>query len=224
MSDDHTVRAVVKIPTFDSGVRTPPIERAKAVLSDLRGRDPGVGKALAIGIACPGVIGEYSGVVRCAYNLGGKIIGIVAVLESVFTVPVVLRQDVRAAALVEHRIGVVTDACDCLFGALGMGIGLALALGGTMGAGAHDWVGEIGHLIVDPGAESCACGEQGCLETVAFARAIARRFGSERCDRSDVLDAEEVFAPGKDGDAKANEVLCEGAEALASSRRRSKNG
>jgi glucokinase len=34
--------------------------------------------------------------------------------------------------------------------------------------------GEIGHIIVDPAGERCACGLYGCLETVASGSAIAR--------------------------------------------------
>ena len=45
-------------------------------------------------------------------------------------------------------------------------------------AGAHGAAGEIGHVVVEPGGRPCGCGGRGCLEAVASAAAIGRRYAA----------------------------------------------
>lgn len=217
MRSDRTLFSLVQVPTFPKGDSASLMTRVKSLLSDLRSRARAerVVDAVAIGIACPGLVDEGAGVVRSAYNLGWNDIEIVKELEVEYKLPVTLRQDARAAALIERRVGVAQDVTDFLFVALGTGIGSALVLDGEPRAGAHDRAGEIGHIVVDALGEVCGCGERGCLETVASARAIARRYNT-RCRQASVdLDAEDVLARVLDGDALALAVWSEAVDALA---------
>ncbi len=91
--------------------------------------------------------------------------------------PVALCHDVRAAARAEASFGPAAGAGDFLLVQAGTGIAAALVLDGLPYPGAHALSGEIGHVAVAAGAgRRCGCGGTGCLETVASAAAVARRY------------------------------------------------
>jgi glucokinase len=89
--------------------------------------------------------------------------------------PVVVTNDVRAAAWGEwlHGAGQGCDDLVCLF--VGTGIGGGVVSGGRMLAGCSNAAGELGHITVDLHGPQCHCGNQGCLEALAGGWAIARR-------------------------------------------------
>jgi predicted NBD/HSP70 family sugar kinase len=58
-------------------------------------------------------------------------------------------------------------------------IGGALIVDGAAVGGAHGFGGSLGHLAVVPGGELCACGQHGCLLTVAGVPSLLRAAGAE---------------------------------------------
>jgi glucokinase len=214
---DRTLCHSVRVPTFVDGDDQLLIDKVKSILRDLRvsARGKCLADAVGIGVAAPGLVDEAEGVVRSAYNLGWNGVEIVAELEAEFGLPVTLRQDARAAALIEQLIGVAHEVPDFLFVALGTGIGSALVLGGEPRPGVHNRAGEIGHIVVDPSGEDCACGERGCLETIASARSIARRYNARRRADREGVDAEGVLARMRAGDKLAADVFAGAIDALA---------
>ncbi|NED50017.1 ROK family protein, partial [Micromonospora aurantiaca] len=87
-------------------------------------------------------------------------------------------------------------------------IAAALILNGAPYPGTVGWSGEIGHVVVRPNGEDCACGNKGCLETYASAAAISRRHGAS-------VPAEEVRARAEQNDEKAMAVWSEALDCLA---------
>jgi glucokinase len=94
---------------------------------------------------------------------------------------------------------------------IGTGIAAALVLDGRPYAGGG-WAGEIGHIDVGSGLP-CPCGATGCLETIASAAAIARRY-TERSSRA-VGGALDVAGRLGSGDPDARVVWDEAVDALA---------
>jgi glucokinase len=122
--------------------------------------------------------------------------------------PVVLGHDVRTAALAETRVGAARGISDVVYLSIGTGIAAGIVLGGRLHAGGG-YAGEIGHTPAGHD-EPCACGGAGCLEAIASAAAIARRY-TARSGRP-VAGAKEVLRPG---DADALAVWDEALDALA---------
>ena len=58
---------------------------------------------------------------------------------------------------------------------VGTGVGAGLILEGTLLHGHRAAAGEIGHVVVDPRGEPCACGRTGCLETLLAVPHLRRR-------------------------------------------------
>jgi predicted NBD/HSP70 family sugar kinase len=48
-------------------------------------------------------------------------------------------------------------------------VGAGIVVDGHLMRGVHGFGGEIGHLVVEPEGQRCACGARGCLETIVGA-------------------------------------------------------
>jgi glucokinase len=87
--------------------------------------------------------------------------------------PVFLENDVRAAALAEHRLGAGVGTTSMLAVLVGTGVGGGIILGGRLYHGSGGGAGEIGHMVIKAGGPRCGCGQIGCLEALAAREAVA---------------------------------------------------
>ncbi|WP_330275572.1 ROK family protein [Lentzea sp. NBC_00516] len=127
-----------------------------------------------VGVAVPGIVDERRGVGVFSENLGWRDVPFADLLTDRLRRPVAFTHDVRAGALAENRLGGGRGARTMLFLPIGTGIASALVTDGHV----HDadgYAGELGHVDVGHG-EPCLCGGTGCLEAIASAAAIARRY------------------------------------------------
>ncbi|TQM82061.1 glucokinase [Saccharothrix saharensis] len=103
-------------------------------------------------------------------------------------VPVELAGDGPCMALGEHWLGAGRDSRFLLGLVVSTGVGGGLVLGGRPFGGRTGNAGHIGHVVVEPDGEACACGGRGCAETVAGGPrmvAWARRQGWQAPDGAD---------------------------------------
>ncbi|MGA5822616.1 ROK family protein [Kitasatospora sp. NPDC094028] len=167
----------------------------------------------AVGIAVPGIVDEPSGTAVLAANLGWHRLPVRDRLAADLGLPVALGHDVRAGGLAEARLGAGRGSRDFLFVPVGTGIAAAVMSDGQAVPGSHARAGELGHLVVRPGGDACPCGGRGCLETVASAAAIARRYAAATGERG--ATAEDVGERAAAGDGAAATVWTEAIQALA---------
>lgn len=178
---------------------------AKAVADDL--------VPVAVGICIPGVVDEAEGVIRYAANTGGmRNVPLRDLATARVGLPVRVGHDVRTGGLAEATLGAGAGYDQVLFIPIGTGIAAAHIVGGKVLAGGHWGAGEIGHIIVRPGGPVCGCGQRGCLEAIASASAVGRRY-SERVGVT--ASAREVASQAAAGDPVAAEVWAETVDALA---------
>lgn len=130
----------------------------------------------AAGVVVPGVVDEAAGIAAWSSNLGFRDVPLRHRVAERLGLPVALGHDVRAGGLAEARLGAGRQGRHVLFVAIGTGIAAASILDGRMYTGAHGAAGELGHVLVRTGGPLCACGARGCLEAVASASALARRY------------------------------------------------
>jgi glucokinase len=160
----------------------------------------------AFGVVVPGIIDAETGTVG-AENLAWVGTPVLAELKAAVGEdrPIVLAHDVRAGGYAELRQGALRGTTNSLFLPLGTGIAAAMVVDGSLLSG-DGYAGELGHtrFVHGDAAEQCACGQWGCLETVASAAAIARRYGV-RTGRT-VDGAREVLELLAAGDEDAAQV------------------
>jgi glucokinase len=171
-----------------------------AVTKELGDRAPGGVEAL--GVAVPGLVDDQRGVAVWSENLRWRDVPLRELLTEQTGVPVRVGHDVRAGAVAEVRLGAARGADDAVFLPVGTGIAAALVIGGRFHTG-DGFAGEIGHVSTGR-TEPCACGGRGCLETLASAAAIARRYADATGRR--VAGAAEVLQRLEHGDRDAARV------------------
>ncbi|MFJ8478397.1 ROK family protein [Kitasatospora sp. NPDC094011] len=167
----------------------------------------------AAGIVVPGVVDERTGTVLRAVNLAWQDVPIRPWLAEHLGLPVAFGHDVRAGGLAEARLGAGRGSDSFLFVPVGTGIAAAVLHEGRALTGALGAAGELGHLVVRPDGDRCACGNRGCLETVASAAALARRY-ARLTGRPDAT-AESVHRGLGDGEETAVRIWAEAVHALA---------
>lgn len=174
----------------------------------------------------PGVVSR-EGVVTVAPQLSGwEGLNLGQALEKLYDCPVALEGEVTLSLQAERALGVAEGINDALFVHLGIGIGAAVLLGGTIHRGADGGAGEIGEMpyprTVPDGAAWFAP-----LESVVSGAALRRR-GRElaaqpkgshllRISGGDPgsVDASTVFSAAREGDPAAQELIRTAMEALA---------
>ena len=130
---------------------------------------------IAAGLIAPGVVDDDRGIGIQSINLNWKDVPFRQLAEARLHIPSSFSHDVRAAGEAEYRLGAARAYRDVVVVVIGTGIAGSIFLNGHAYI-AGGYAGEIGHSIVDPAGTQCVCGARGCLETVASAGAIARRY------------------------------------------------
>ncbi|MBN2170330.1 MAG: ROK family protein [Candidatus Krumholzibacteriota bacterium] len=126
-----------------------------------------------IGLACAGLVRADAGRLERVPNFPhweGLALG--PWLAERFACPTALANDVNALAWGEWRLGAGRGTRHLVCLALGTGVGGGLVLDGRLYTGRDGLGAELGHLVVDARGRRCPCGNRGCLEAYAGARAI----------------------------------------------------
>jgi glucokinase len=163
------------------------------------------GPVETVGVGLPGLFDPRAGTILLFPNLPGPWRGhpVAEPLARALGQPVVLVNDVRAFTLAEARLGAARGCRTVVCMALGTGVGGGLIVNGRLHLGIDGTAGEIGHQTVVPDGPRCGCGNRGCVEAVASARAIAEAGG-----RATVAD---VVAAARAGDERAREAIARAA-------------
>ena len=123
-----------------------------------------------IGIASPGTISNN--IIVKATNLGIDNFDLIRQLQKNINLPMQIKNDSKCAALAEKSYGAMKKFDDCVFLALGTGIGGAAFLNGEMLVPKRFSGFEFGHMIINKNGRKCSCGKRGCFETYASIRAF----------------------------------------------------
>ena len=166
----------------------------------------------AIGLVVPGVVDEVRRVAGYSANIGWRDVPFGELIDARTGLTTELGHDVRSGAVAEARLGAGAGSDNVLFVAIGTGIAAGHVLSGRQYRGAHGAPSELGHVPVRPDGPRCGCGRYGCLEAVASAAAVARRYGEAGGDR---VAAAEVVRRAVAGEQRADTVWRQTIEMLA---------
>lgn len=134
------------------------------------------GRVVAVGLGVAGKLDPTAGRVVFSPNLpnmAGFPLG--RRLQEALEVPVFMENDANVFGLGEAWAGQGRHLRHWIGVTLGTGVGGCFVVDGSLWLGDHlGFVGEIGHMIVDPHGPPCACGQKGCLEAHASGSALTR--------------------------------------------------
>jgi glucokinase len=174
------------------------------------------GAICGIGLGVAGLIDRKNSRVFSSPNLRAiEGLDLVGELQRRFRAPVFLENDANAAALGERMAGAGRDFENFVLLTLGTGIGGGIIYQGRV----LEVPAELGHMSINPEAEKCPCGNTGCLENYASARAMIARAvfmlekGTEsllkECCKGSFykLTPEDIYGAALDGDNLSREIL-----------------
>jgi glucokinase len=211
VTDDGTILDRTRVPT-------PPDDEAAtlaallAVVDELRARNREVE---AIGLGAAGLVEWPGGHARWAPHNTYRRLELRRLLHERTGLPTTVDNDANAAAWAEARFGAGAGSGDLVLVTVGTGVGGGLVLGGRLYHGEHGFAGELGHLIVDPDGDLCACGNHGCLEAMASGSTLGRlgreaaaadpggRLAALAAAAGAPVAGELVFAAAREGDKVA---------------------
>lgn len=181
---------------------------------------------LGIGIGAPGLVDASKGVLQQSVNLNWRYIPFSNLLQKRYNLPVYMANDCQVAALAVYTFGDDTnDELPLVVINLGWGVGAGIIIRGKILHGTPVGAGEIGHVVVVNNGVQCACGNYGCLETIASSRGIIRRVkalldSNPRSSTnkfiagSDQIDMDTVFNLLEAGNEDVRRVILETGQAL----------
>ncbi|WP_235916351.1 ROK family protein [Antrihabitans cavernicola] len=184
------------------------IEAIAELGADLIARSPVERAAVLL----PGIVDADRGVAVFSANIGWRDRPVRDLLEARWGIPVVIDHDVATAGWAEWRFGAGRGHDDVCVLIVGTGISGSLAVGGRQVRGGRGQPGEYGHIPVRPDGIACACGNVGCMETVASAAAITREY-TRRSGRE--IDGSAAVFAALETDPVAREVWSDAVEAMA---------
>ncbi|HEU5222389.1 MAG TPA: ROK family protein [Candidatus Lumbricidophila sp.] len=167
---------------------------------------------VAAGVSVPGIVDETTGVGILAGNMGWRDAPVRDLVGTALGLPIAFGHDVRSAGAAEFALGAAREYENVVVLAIGTGIAGAIIIDGKPYS-AHGYAGEFGHALSDPNGDPCPCGAVGCLETIASAGAIARRYGA--ATGTVVRGARVVLEAAQAGDDVAQRVWNDAVDALA---------
>ena len=130
--------------------------------------------------------------------------GLVSLLRSKLTVPLIVENDANCLALAEFFAQCYGRYSTVMAVILGTGMGSGLVLGNRLHRGPNGNAGEVGHTSIDIGGRACECGRKGCGEAYLSGPSLGRRY-AELAGES--LSPEKIFERFERGDPHARRVF-----------------
>lgn len=179
-----------------------------------------------IGIGAPAVTLSEEGIVTWAPSLGWRELHLKEYLESYFSLPVFVENDVNLATLGEHWCGAGQGAGHVVGVFMGSGIGAGIIINNELYRGPTQAAGEVGYLVYRLSCFEQPVGDFGHLESVAAGYGIARRAAEAirrgkksiiltLAETEEAITAEHVFQAARQADPLAQRLVEETARYLS---------
>jgi predicted NBD/HSP70 family sugar kinase len=101
------------------------------------------------------------------------------ILQTRTGLPVILDNDMNAAALAELLYGRGSGCGNFIYLGITHGVGAGIVLNGALYSGVRGFGGEIGHISIDYNGPVCGCGNRGCLEVYSSMPVLLQRVAEE---------------------------------------------
>lgn len=134
----------------------------------------GMEEIRSVGVSTPS--GNFmTGCIMNSPNMPWKgIIPLAAMMRDQLGIAVALGNNCHGIALGERTFGSGHGYENFIVVSIGHGLGFGLVSNGKMLLGAHGFMGECGHMCIEPHGRKCGCGNEGCLERYVAAAGIVQ--------------------------------------------------
>lgn len=146
---------------------------------------------LAIGVAMIGPIDSDGAIVDSPNFFGIKKLAVKDIIKSNFPYPIVICNDISAAAVAEHLKGGEATS-NFVFIGNSNGLGAGIIQNGELMSSNDSFLGEFGHITIDINGKKCPCGNTGCLELYASHTVLLKMLSDAVGKKVSVKDFEEL--------------------------------
>ena len=169
-----------------------------------------------VGCAVPGITdAARGGVIEVANLPGWQNVPLTSLLERRFGRPVVVENDVNAAALGEFAYGAGQGCHSLVYLTVSTGVAAGIVVEGTLLGGYHHAAGELGYFIPEPVHLGKNWEPSGCLELTSAGIGLAHAWADLRGGPATSDRAIEVFDAARAGNADAEALVNRAADYLA---------
>lgn len=174
-----------------------------------------LGRITSIAVSLPGLVISSQGLIiqMPHYNVKNLPLG-PKIYEST-GLPVFIGNDTRSWALAEKLFGNSKNIDNSILVSIHHGVGAGIIMNGEVLQGRTGNIGEMGHIKINKLGARCHCGNTGCLETVASAKAIrdqVKNFinnGHQTVLKDQTITIENICLAANQGDVLAKQVITE---------------
>jgi glucokinase len=201
-----TLEARAEIPTR---VADGPDKIISRMIGLIREVWPADGKIDQLGVAAPGPLDPFTGVILSPPNLGWRNVPLRAMLTEAFGVPVTVGNDANAAALAEAMIGAGRGLRHMVYLTISTGVGSGIIVNGKLHTGARGLAAEAGLIPLLYGDKVATVEDLSAGPDMAR-EAVRRMDSGEMSSLSMVsgeLTAEAIGAAAIAGDTLAEAVI-----------------
>ena len=165
------------------------------LVAELLASHPELDDPLGLGVELSGQVDAHNGVVRRSHRMGWwEPVSMAELLEAATGHRTLVEHDTKSLALAEQMFGHGQGRRSFAVVTAGSGVGTGLVINHNLWRGT---AGELGHVVVDPHGRPCACGHQGCLETMAGSDGIVQTIRERgRPDLPDIKRASRLAGQG----------------------------
>ncbi|XDF80008.1 ROK family protein [Aliivibrio fischeri] len=174
-----------------------------------------LGRITSIAVSLPGLVISSQGLIiqMPHYNVKNLPLG-PKIYEST-GLPVFIGNDTRSWALAEKLFGNSKNIDNSILVSIHHGVGAGIIMNGEVLQGRTGNIGEMGHIKINKLGARCHCGNAGCLETVASAKAIRDQVknlinnGHQTVLKDQTITIENICLAANQGDVLAKQVITE---------------
>lgn len=171
-----------------------------------------VERIASAGVSVAGLVDHRNGHCVLAPNLEWRDVPLRELVEHHLEVPAVVYNEAHAGALAEQANGAADGVQSFVRLNVGYGVGSGVVLESRLYCGSTGIGGEVGHCCIDPNGRQCACGNRGCVETVAARPGILRTVAEATRDgaRTSLTpdsDFDDILTAAHNGDEVATRAL-----------------
>ena len=171
--------------------------------------------AVGVGVGCPGLINNKTGIVVTSANLPTfRDFPLASELQKQLNTPVEIHNDAKAACLGEFQFGASKGCQNMVLLTLGTGVGGGVITSGRLLTGADNAATELGHVKVEyANPVLCSCGSRGCIEAYLGMKGIARiaaaalSINPRTTLTPDKLSTKDITQAATAGDEVAKQIL-----------------
>jgi glucokinase len=209
----HQVITTAKV---DTGAQSPGEQIVAGIATAVRKMIADTGeKPVGVGVGCPGLINNRTGIVVTSANLPTlKDFPLAGELNKQLGLPTAIHNDAKAACLGEFQFGASKGCQNMVLLTLGTGVGGGVITGGKLVTGMDNAATELGHVKVEYHEPVlCSCGTRGCIEAYVGMKGIARIAAAALASNpktvltADKLATKDISQAASAGDETAKQIL-----------------